>query len=83
MTDLYDLAAKDRLAFWASQANTLHWHKPFTKTLDWSNAPFATWFEDGQLNASYNCLDRHVIEGRGDKIALLFEGEPGDTKSYT
>ena len=83
MTDLYELAAKDRLAFWADQAKSLHWHKPFTKTLDWSNAPFATWFEDGQINASYNCLDRHVLEGRGEKIALLFEGEPGDSKVYT
>jgi len=83
MTDLYELAAKDRLAFWADQAKILHWHKPFTKTLDWSNAPFATWFEDGQINASYNCLDRHVLEGRGEKIALLFEGEPGDSKAYT
>ena len=83
MTDLYELAAEDRLAFWADQAKSLHWHKPFTKTLDWSNAPFATWFEDGQINASYNCLDRHVLEGRGEKIALLFEGEPGDSKVYT
>jgi acetyl-CoA synthetase len=83
MTDLYELAAKDRLAFWANQANELHWHKPFTKTLDWSDAPFAKWFEDGQINASFNCLDRHVLEGRGDKVALLFEGEPGDTKTYT
>ena len=83
MTDLYELAARDRLAFWADQAKSLHWHKPFTKTLDWSNAPFATWFEDGQINASYNCLDRHVLEGRGEKIALLFEGEPGDSKVYT
>ena len=83
MTDLYELAARDRLAFWADQAKSLHWHKPFTKTLDWSNAPFATWFEDGQINASFNCLDRHVLEGRGEKVALLFEGEPGDSKAYT
>jgi acetyl-CoA synthetase len=83
MTDLYDFASKNRLAFWAGQAKSLYWHKPFTKTLDWSNAPFATWFEDGQINASYNCLDRHVLEGRGDRAALLFEGEPGDSKTYT
>jgi len=83
MTDLYESAAKNRLAFWADQAKSLYWHKPFTKTLDWSNAPFATWFEDGQINASYNCLDRHVLAGNGDKVALLFEGEPGDTKSYS
>jgi acetyl-CoA synthetase len=74
---------EDRLAFWAEQARHLYWHKPFTKTLDWTNPPFAKWFEDGQINASYNCLDRHVLEGRGDKIAIFFEGEPGDTKTYT
>jgi len=81
--ELYEAAKQDRLGFWAEQANQLHWHKSFTKTLDWSNAPFATWFEDGQINASYNCLDRHVKAGLGDRVALLFEGEPGDTKSYT
>ena len=81
--ELYDAAKADRLAFWAAQANELSWHKPFTKTLDWSNPPFAKWFEDGQINASYNCLDRHVNEGRGNKTAILFEGEPGDTRRYT
>jgi len=79
----FRVQSEDRLAFWAEQARHLHWHKPFTKTLDWTNPPFAKWFEDGQINASYNCLDRHVLEGRGDKIAVLFEGEPGDTKTYT
>ena len=81
--ELFKLANADRLAFWAGQANQLSWHKPFTKTLDWSNPPFAKWFEDGQINASYNCLDRHVLSGNGDKVAILFEGEPGDTQSYT
>jgi acetyl-CoA synthetase len=80
---LYDDAKNDRLAFWAEQANHLEWHKPFTQTLDWSNAPFAQWFADGELNVAYNCLDRHVIAGNGDRVALLFEGEPGDTASYT
>jgi acetyl-CoA synthetase len=79
----FRVQSEDRLAFWAEQARHLHWHKPFTKTLDWTNPPFAKWFEDGQINATYNCLDRHVLEGRGDKIAVLFEGEPGDTKTYT
>ena len=73
----------ERLSFWAEQAKALSWHTPFTKTLDWSNPPFAKWFEDGQINASYNCLDRHVLAGNGDKVAILFEGEPGDTKTYT
>ena len=81
--NLYDEAKADRLGFWAKQANQLTWHKPFTETLDWSNAPFARWFHDGELNISYNCLDRHVEAGNGDRIALYFEGEPGDTKTYT
>jgi acetyl-CoA synthetase len=80
---IYDAAAADRLGFWAEQAKQLHWHKPFTKTLDWSDAPFAKWFEDGELNVAYNCLDRHVENGLGDRVALHFEGEPGDTKLFT
>ena len=83
MKDLYLEAGADRLGFWANQARNLHWHKPFTKTLDWSNPPFAKWFDDGKLNASYNCLDRHVEAGLGDRIAIIFEGEPGDSKTYT
>jgi acetyl-CoA synthetase len=80
---LYEEAAADRLGFWAKQAQRLHWHKPFTKTLDWSNAPFAKWFHDGELNVSYNCLDRHVEAGNGDRVAIFFEGEPGDTREIT
>ena len=79
----FESPSPERLSFWAEQANQLAWHKPFTKTLDWTNPPFAKWFEDGQINASYNCLDRHVLEGKGDKTAILFEGEPGDTQTYT
>ncbi|MFL0564329.1 acetate--CoA ligase [Microbacterium sp. 179-I 1D1 NHS] len=81
--DLYDAAAADRETFWAEQARALHWEKPFTKTLDWSNPPFATWFEDGELNVAYNCLDRHVEAGNGDRVALLWEGEPGDERRVT
>ncbi|MFI8633699.1 acetate--CoA ligase [Microbacterium sp. NPDC077663] len=81
--DLYDAAAADREAFWAEQARALHWHTPFTKNLDWSNPPFATWFEDGELNVAYNCLDRHVEAGLGDRVALLWEGEPGDERRVT
>jgi acetyl-CoA synthetase len=80
---IYEEAQADRLAFWAKQANQLHWHKPFKHVLDWNDAPFARWFYDGQLNVAYNCLDRHVNEGRGDRVAIHFEGEPGDTRSYT
>ena len=81
--DIYQQAEADRLSFWADRANELHWHKPFTQVLDFSNAPFAKWFSDGELNISYNCLDRHVEAGWGKRVALFFEGEPGDTKVYT
>ena len=82
--ELYADAQSDRLGFWADQARELlHWHTPFTKTLDWTNPPFAKWFEDGELNVAYNCLDRHVLAGNGDRVALYFEGEPGDSRSYT
>ncbi|GAB3384571.1 acetate--CoA ligase [Humibacter soli] len=82
--ELYEEAAKDRLAFWANQSRELlHWHKPFTRTLDWSNPPFAKWFDDGELNVAYNCLDRHVLAGNGDRVAIHWEGEPGDTRTIT
>jgi acetyl-CoA synthetase len=79
---LYEAAAADRLAFWDDAARALHWDQPWTKTLEW-NLPFSKWFIGGKLNASYNCLDRHVIEGRGDRVAFHFEGEPGDTRTIT
>ncbi len=81
--EIYAEAKADRLGFWAKQANRLHWHKPFTQVLDWSEAPFARWFHDGELNISYNCLDRHVEAGNGDRVAIHFEGEPGDTRTLT
>ncbi|MFG6504455.1 acetate--CoA ligase [Microbacterium sp. P05] len=81
---LYESAAADREGFWADQARELlHWHTPFTQGLDWSNPPFATWFADGALNVAYNCLDRHVEAGNGDRVALLWEGEPGDERRIT
>ena len=80
---LYDVAARDRLAFWADQARSLHWDTPFTEVLDWSDAPVARWFADGTLNACDNAVDRHVREGRGDRIAFYFEGEPGDAEIIT
>jgi len=80
--DMYAEAKADRLAFWEKQAHALHWDKPWTQVLDWKR-PFAKWFVGGKLNASYNCLDRHVIEGRGDRVAFIFEGEPGDSRTYT
>lgn len=81
--DIYDRARADRLGFWAEQARELHWHTPFTEILDWSNAPFARWFGEGTINVAYNCLDRHVLAGNGDRVALHFEGEPGDTRTIT
>ena len=81
--EIYAAAKSDRLAFWAEQARALHWAKPFTEILDWSHAPVARWFDDGELNVSYNCLDRHVIAGHGDRIALYFEGEPGDRREIS
>ena len=71
------------MAFWAKQAERITWAEPFTEVLDWSNAPFAKWFVGGKLNASYNCVDRHVEAGKGDKVAFYFEGEPGDTRTIT
>ena len=82
--DLYEAAAADREGFWAEQARSLiTWQTPFTETLDFSGAPVARWFADGTLNACYNAVDRHVENGKGDKVALYFEGEPGDSRSFT
>ncbi|MEV8265190.1 acetate--CoA ligase [Microbacterium sp. NPDC077057] len=82
--ELYERAAADREGFWADQSRELvHWHKPFTQVLDWSNPPFAKWFDDGELNVAYNCLDRHVEAGNGDRVALYWEGEPGDSRRIT
>ncbi|WP_336047799.1 acetate--CoA ligase [Streptomyces sp. CA2R101] len=79
----YEQAAADRLGFWAEQAERLSWETAPTQTLDWSNAPFAKWFADGKLNVAYNCVDRHVENGLGDRVAIHFEGEPGDTRAIT
>ncbi len=80
--DEYEAASKDRLTFWESKAKELAWEKPWSKVLEWQ-PPFAKWFIDGKLNVTYNCLDRHVLEGRGDRVAFYFEGEPGDTRTIT
>ena len=80
--EIYDRAESDRLAFWETQARELTWQKPWDSVLEWK-APYAKWFVGGKLNASFNALDRHVLAGRGDRVALFFEGEPGDTRSIT
>ena len=81
--DMYEAAAEDRLAFWDTQAVRLQWDTPWEQTLDWSNAPFAQWFVGGKLNVAVNCVDRHVEAGNGDRVAIHFEGEPGDTRTVT
>ncbi|MEU6423723.1 acetate--CoA ligase [Streptomyces spiralis] len=79
----YTEAGQDRLAFWAKQTARLSWARRPTEILDWTNPPFARWFADGQLNAAYNCVDRHVEAGLGGRVAIHFEGEPGDTRAVT
>jgi hypothetical protein len=76
-------AADDRLAFWARQAEHLHRETHWPTVLDWTNAPFARWFTGGRLNAAYNCVDRHVEAGHGEKVVFHREGEPGDTRTLT
>ena len=80
---VYAEAARDRLAFWADKARRLTWDEPWDQVLDWSRAPFAKWFTGGKLNASVNCVDRHVAEGHGSRVAYYFEGEPGDERVIT
>ncbi len=81
-SDLYTRADKDRLSFWEEQARELTWEKSWDQVLEW-NSPYAKWFGGGKINASVNALDRHVAAGRGARIALHFEGEPGDTRTIT
>ena len=80
---IYWTAAEDFEGYWAERARTLNWTKPFTETLDWSNPPFAKWFQDGELNVAANCLDRHIAAGLGDRTAIFFEGEPGDSRAIS
>jgi acetyl-CoA synthetase len=81
---LCDEAASDYEGFWARLAReNIDWQKPFTQTLDESNAPFYKWFADGQLNASYNCLDRNLTNGNADKTAIIFEADDGQVTRAT
>ena len=79
----YKKAKVDTLEYWREAALRLAWKEPFTEILDWSDAPVARWFHDGTLNACDNAVDRHVREGRGDRVAFHFVGEPGDTQTLT
>ena len=82
--DLYDRASADRLAFWDEQARRLDWSKEWSEVLDWSDAPVAKWFVGGELNVAYNCVDRHVEAGNGDRVAIHWIGEPeGDARDIT
>jgi acetyl-CoA synthetase len=80
---LWDRAAADPAKFWAELArDELHWFKPFNKALEWKE-PYAQWFVGGKTNVAYNCLDRNVVAGHGERTAILWEGEPGDTRKLT
>lgn len=82
-TELYDEANADDEAFWARQASELvEWFEPWDTVLDWQ-LPYAKWFEGGTLNVAHNCLDRHVHAGHGGRVAIHWEGEPGDTRTIT
>ncbi|HET6963816.1 MAG TPA: acetate--CoA ligase [Acidimicrobiales bacterium] len=79
---IYEEAAADPVAWWEEQARRLTWAEPWTKALEW-NLPFAKWFIGGRLNVAYNCVDRHVEAGLGERVAFHWEGEPGDTRTIT
>ena len=82
--DMYAAAEADHEGFWAEQGmKYVTWAKDFDTTLDWSQAPFAQWFVGGELNVAYNCVDRHVEAGNGDRVAIHFEGDQGDTRTIT
>ena len=81
--EMYDRAEADPLEFWAEQARRLDWETPFGDVLDSSNAPFFKWFVGGKLNVAYNCVDRHVAAGKGDRVAIHWVGEPGDSRDIT
>src|SRR2546421_12369692 len=80
---IYEEAERDPEAFWAKQAEQLHWFEKWDQVLDWSNPPFAKWFIGGKLNASYNCVDRHVEAGLGDRVAFHWRGEEGEERDIT
>ncbi|HEU4759821.1 MAG TPA: acetyl-coenzyme A synthetase N-terminal domain-containing protein, partial [Dehalococcoidia bacterium] len=77
--DIYQRSLDDPEGFWAEQARQLEWFRPWDKVLEWE-PPFARWFVGGQLNASYLCVDRHVRTWRKSKVAVYWEGEPGDSR---
>ena len=81
--EIHEKANSDPEGFWAEQAETLDWAQKWDQVLDWSNPPFAKWFVGGKLNVSYNCVDRHVEAGRGDRVAFHWRGEEGEERDVT
>src|SRR4051794_32556259 len=82
--EAYERADADREAFWAEQAERLDWDQKWDRVLDWDDPPFAKWFVGGRINAAYNCVDRHVAAGKGDKVAIHWVGEPAnDTRDIS
>src|SRR5665811_1891066 len=81
--ELYERADRDFEAFWAAEAEQrISWSRPWDTVLEW-DLPYAKWFQGGQLNVAYNCVDRHVERGIGSKVAYYWEGEPGDSRTLT
>src|SRR5258708_1497613 len=79
--DLYRRAEQNSDEFWADVASReIHWFEKWSKVLEWNNSPFAKWFVGAKTNVSYNCLDRHLLTHRKNKVAILWEGEPGDQR---
>src|SRR5437588_2561522 len=81
--EIYERAGRDPEAFWAEQAEDLDWFEKWDQVVDESNPPFYKWFTGGKLNVSYNCLDRHVEAGRGDRVAFHWRGEEGEERDVT
>jgi acetyl-CoA synthetase len=80
---VYEKADEDFEAFWAEQADALHWQEKYEQVLDWSDPPFARWFVGGKLNVAENCVDRHVEDGNGDRVAFHWRGEEGEEEDIT
>ena len=79
---LYKQSVEDPEAFWGGIAKELHWFAPWTKVLEW-NLPWAKWFVGGKINLCYNCVDRHALGDKAGKVAILWEGEPGEVRKIT
>src|SRR3954469_5933754 len=80
---VFETADEDYEGFWAEQAEALHWHEKWDQVLDWSDPPHAKWFVGGKLNVAYNCVDRHVEAGNGDRVAFHWRGEEGEERDIT